>query len=224
MRHWTSIALGAVFAASIPAAASAQASAPSVALPRRDITFTVGWQNGNGTRFGAQDYDEWYHDAAYGGAIAGWHWTDHVKTELEVGTTSTSDFYTYRQVNVLGTLTYQSSEVTVRTHRLAIGQQYQFYRNAWFHPHVTAGADLLWERTTEEIDAITTFDQATRTTRVLRPASERGPDTAFRVNPYAEVGFKAYMSPRAFFRSDMRFTIRDGVDQVLLRLGFGIDF
>ena len=37
-------------------------------------------------------------------------------------------------------------------------------------------------------------------------------------------GLKAYMTERTFFRSDVRMTFRGGPDEVLLRVGFGIDF
>jgi hypothetical protein len=32
------------------------------------------------------------------------------------------------------------------------------------------------------------------------------------------------MTQRAFFRSDLRLVFRNGVDEVLLRFGFGADF
>jgi hypothetical protein len=32
------------------------------------------------------------------------------------------------------------------------------------------------------------------------------------------------MSPRSFFRMDMRFILKDGVDELLMRFGFGVDF
>ena len=48
--------------------------------------------------------------------------------------------------------------------------------------------------------------------------------TSTEVRPFVATGFKAYMTQRAFFRSDVRVGVRDGVDEVLLRFGFGVDF
>jgi hypothetical protein len=45
-----------------------------------------------------------------------------------------------------------------------------------------------------------------------------------RIVPFAATGFKAYLAQRAFFRSDLRFAFRDGLEDVLLRFGFGVDF
>lgn len=51
-----------------------------------------------------------------------------------------------------------------------------------------------------------------------------GPTTTLRVRPCLETGFKAYMTPRAYFRGDMRVLVHKGIDEVLLRCGFGVDF
>jgi hypothetical protein len=32
------------------------------------------------------------------------------------------------------------------------------------------------------------------------------------------------MTPRAYFTGDARVMLRDGIDEVLFRLGFGVDF
>jgi hypothetical protein len=60
--------------------------------------------------------------------------------------------------------------------------------------------------------------------RVILPEQREGPRTEVSVRPFLATGFKAYMTPRGFFRSDIRVGFRGGADQVLLRFGFGIDF
>ena len=35
---------------------------------------------------------------------------------------------------------------------------------------------------------------------------------------------KAYVTPRAFVRTDMKLVFDKGIDEVLLRLGIGVDF
>ena len=37
-------------------------------------------------------------------------------------------------------------------------------------------------------------------------------------------GFKAYVTQRAFLRSDVRFLFSDRLEEALLRFGFGVDF
>ena len=189
-------------------------------LVRSDLAVTVGWLNGHKPsvdRYG----DDWYNRGLHGGGSFGWYWSDHLKTEVEAGTSNTAHVYRFQPVTPGGIPTYQSSELDVRTRRLALGQQYQFFRNAWAHPHVTAGVDLTWETTTEHLSAVTNFDASRRE---LRPARTIGPDTRLRVRPYGEVGYKAYMTRRAFFRNDLRLAFRHGVDDVILRFGFGVDF
>jgi hypothetical protein len=79
------------------------------------------------------------------------------------------------------------------------------------------------ETTTEEYDPVFTFDQATRTTRqVCRRASKDR--ASIHRQAVRQTGFKAYMTRRAFFTGDMRLMVRHGIDEVLFRAGFGIDF
>jgi hypothetical protein len=107
---------------------------------------------------------------------------------------------------------------------LAVSQQYQFFRNQWFHPRVGAGVEIARERTTEEYSPIFVFDSVTRTPRQLAPPRNEGPEHRTITRPFAEAGFKAYMTRRAFFTADTRLMYRKGLDEVLFRLGFGVDF
>lgn len=214
------LAVGLTAAAATTAAAQTSSQAP---LARSDMAATIGWLNGH--KPSADPYgNAWYNHALHGGGSVGWYWSDHLKTEIEAGASNTAHLYRYRPATIGGIPTYQSSELDIRTSRLALGQQYQFLRNAWVHPHLGAGLDLTWERTAEHIDAITTYDSQGRNPRELRPAITIGPETRLRVRPFAEAGFKAYMSRRAFFRAGMRLAFHGGVDEVIMRCGFGVDF
>ena len=53
-----------------------------------------------------------------------------------------------------------------------------------------------------------------------------GPDRVTTFRPFFGLGAKAYVSSRAFVRSDLRVagTTGRGVDEVMVRVGFGIDF
>jgi hypothetical protein len=192
-------------------------------VPRKDVTFTAGWLSGK-ARIDTESWNDWYNRSLYGGITGGYFWTDHLKTEVEVGAATSSKLHGYSRVLVDNFQTYRNSEVSFKTTRIAIGQQYQFYRNAWFHPHLGAGVDLLWETRRERLSAVTTYDSVTRQNRELRPAQDLGPETTLKPRAFGEMGFKAYMTPKTFFRTDLRITGRPRAEQVLFRFGFGVDF
>ena len=210
-------------ALSVPAAALAQQAAPSP-LARADVAGTIGWLSGNKSDVHTESNNDWYNRGLYVGAVGGWYWTDHHKTQFEAGLTNSIDFRTYGSTTINGSQGWSSSAFKFTLGRVAIGQHYQFFRNAWVHPHVGGGVDLTWERATEHAEPIMGFDPFTGRTKELRPGGTFGPSTTLHVRPYVETGFKAYASRRAFFRGDLRILARDGIDEVLLRCGFGIDF
>jgi hypothetical protein len=206
-----------------PAPTFAQA-APPPTLTRGDVAGIVGWQNINKSDVSGQSGNNWYNRGLYGSGAFGWYWTDNHKTEIEVGASTRARFQTYGSYSVENQIAYGSSEYTFRTRQIAIDQQYQFFHNAWFHPHVAAGADLNWETTTEKTAALFAYTGPSGSPRTIRPAQVEGPDTRLRVRPFGEVGFKAYATPRAFFRTDLRVLARRGIDEVQVRLGLGFDF
>jgi hypothetical protein len=112
----------------------------------------------------------------------------------------------------------------VRQQNVAIAQQYQFFRNQWVHPHVGAGVDLARETTREDYQPVVVYDTVTRLSREIQSARIEGPDHRLIARPFVEAGFKAYMTRRAFFTGDSRVMVRHGVDEVLFRFGFGVDF
>jgi opacity protein-like surface antigen len=207
-------------AAATPAAA--QDTRPA-ALPRADAHFVIGWQNLHPDQ--PQDsYDTWLNGIFYGGAGAGWFWTDHLKTQVDIGAGTKAHQYRSHQITIDGNPAYGSSRVAIRQQSVAIAQQYQFFRNQWFHPHFGAGVDLARETTTEEYQPTVVFDNVTHTSRTIVPAHTEGPDHRFLARGFGEIGFKAYMTRQAFFTSDMRIMFRSGIDEVLFRAGFGFDF
>jgi hypothetical protein len=167
--------------------------------------------------------NDWYNRALYGGGTAGWYWTAHHKTEVEVGASTAASFWAIHESLAGGVSLFERSRFTFSTRRVAIGQQYQFFRNAWFHPHLAAGADLTWETATQHVDPVVIPASGVRTPQVI-PARVVGPETRVRVRPFGEAGFKAYMTRRAFVRGDIRVFGRSGIDEVQLRAGLGIDF
>jgi opacity protein-like surface antigen len=203
------------------AAAPAAAQQPRTPLVRADISATAGWFNAN--RLVTESEDDWYHHSLYGGVEAGWYWTDHVKTQIEVGAHTKDSLHHGRQVVVDGVTTFELSEFSLSERKLALIGHYQFGRNAWFHPHVGAGVDLSWESTTLRVDPVYSYGDPTRATRLLRDARTERRE-ALVVRPCAEIGFKAYVSPQAFFKTDFRLRTGSRTDEALLRFGFGMDF
>jgi opacity protein-like surface antigen len=207
--------------------AQAQAPAPvpppSAQLPRADAHFVIGWQNLRKAQ--PQDHvNEWLNEIFYGGVGAGWYWTDNLKTQVDIGTGTRTRQFRYSPVTFNGTQTYESSQLSVRQWAVTLGQQYQFFRNQWFHPHVGAGIELARETTTEQYQPVFVFDNVTRVSREVLPGRTEGPAHNFIARGMGEVGFKAYMTRHAFFTGDMRLMFRNGIDQVLFRTGFGFDF
>jgi len=123
-----------------------------------------------------------------------------------------------------GALATETSFASVRQDSIAIAQQYQFFRNQWFHPRLGVGVDLARETTTEQYQPVFVFDNAARTSREITPARVEAPEHRFIARPFVETGLKAYMTRRTFFTADTRLMFRSGIDEVLFRLGFGVDF
>jgi hypothetical protein len=203
------------------AAMSGSASAQS-ALPRGDAAGFVAWQIADQESRDPFNRDDW-DSSLFGGASAGLYWTQHLKTELDFGASTTSENYRSRQVLIGNAVTFQTSLLESSRRTIGVSQQYQFYENAWFHPHVAAGANFTWERRTEYFHPPYVFDPATG--RPL-PGTERteGPSTALTVRPFVAGGFKAYMTPRWFFRADTRFAFKRGFEESQVRVGVGRDW
>src|SRR4051794_37606076 len=145
--------LASIAAALLPAVASAQTP---VALPRADAHAVLGWQNLHKDA-PTDHYNDWLNDIFYGGAGAGWDWTDHLKTQVDVGAGTRAQQYRTRQLPAGRTFAYESSRLDVRQSAVTIQQQYQFFRNQWFHPHVGAGVELARETTTETFQPVIVF-------------------------------------------------------------------
>lgn len=200
----------------------AQAPAPPQPVSRADVSGTLGWLSVQKDAIGPYGGDRWHH-TLFGAVGAGWYWTDHWKTEADFGAGRRATDYGGRPLVLDGVSTFVSTESVFSRRILGISQQYQFDRNAWFHPHVAAGANISWERTTEVTRPIVVYNRAEGPT-ILEPERTVGPRTDVTVRPFVAAGFKAYMTPRGFFRSDLRVGVRGGIDEVLVRFGFGIDF
>jgi hypothetical protein len=209
----------------LPAAAQSQtsgAAAPSNhPVYRLDGAGALAWLQADKSEL--SEYSGWYHDSLYVSGDLGWYWTHHLKSEVEFGasTSATKELYVFERLPNNGALTREST-FGFTTRRVAISQVYQFYRNVTFHPFVAAGVDLTWEEISQTDGP--EFLSAPPAPVQLQPARVHDERTEFHARPFAALGLKAYVSPRSFVRSDLRFVIRGGVDEVIMRFGMGIDF
>jgi hypothetical protein len=199
----------------------------AAALPRGDAAAYFGWFGANKSELGG--YDDWYKRVWHGSLSAGYYWTENLKTELDFGGTTRGEIYEIppfepgTAVNV-GPIDHEFS-----TRRLTLGQHYQFFHNALFHPTLGGGVALTWETTERTFPPVFVRDPPVAGSpippiREVIPERTEGPETRLRTMAFAATGFKAYFAPRGFFRSDLRVMFTDRVEDVTLRFGFGMDF
>jgi hypothetical protein len=215
------IRVAALAAALLAGSRPASAQTPSP-FPRGDANGSIGWLAVNESASGTRTGNGWHH-SFFGAAGAGWYWTEHLKTELDAGAGTESSIYNGEQVVINGRTAFVSTESRASRRTLGISQQYQFFRNAWFHPHVAAGADITWERRTVRTGPIFIYD-APGPGRLIEPERTDGPLTDISVVPFVATGFKAYMTRRAFYRTDLRVGFNGAASNTVVRFGFGVDF
>lgn len=203
-----------------------QAAAQAPGTQRGDIAASIGWLYLD-TRVGRPGDQARWDGAGYGGVTAGWYWTDNWKTEIDAGGAGEAQGYGNEIITVGGRPFYRFRQTLTQRKAVGISQQYQFGRNAWFHPHVAAGGSMAFDTRTDRYDPVFDFYDPGRPAGLpLEPARTEGPTRVTTFRPHISAGFKAYVTQRAFVRSDVRVsgTTGRGVDEVLARIGFGIDF
>lgn len=186
-------------------------------ITQADVTGSIGWLNADKSELSQERYsNDWYNRSLYGGLAAGWYWTDHLKTEIDVGVSSRARLSVYNVDFPGGSPVSRNSTYRFGTTRVAIGQHYQFFRNAWVHPFVGAGVDVTWEQT-DRTDEVYPIQISPR--EVVYP---RKSDVMTR--PFATAGIKGYFTDRAFIRTDLKLVFDRSIDEALFRFGIGVDF
>src|SRR5260221_14267591 len=70
----------------LTAGVAAAQDPPRTPLTRGDAHFVIGWQNLHKPQSRQQSYsNDWVNGIFYGGAGAGWEWTDNLKTQEDGG-------------------------------------------------------------------------------------------------------------------------------------------
>jgi hypothetical protein len=212
---------------SCPIAAFAQGTPPGFRPPRGDVALTVGWLHTDVSDLlaevpGLRD-DDWTHDQATIGASLGWYWTENLKTEFGVETSSTTRIWDTQQIIVGRDAVYRSVEHSLRDTRVSLGQYFQFGHNQWVHPSIGAGVTVRWrDRVSEYAPAVIFRGTPGDPEPVRAPARDTARTTE--VGGFVALAMKAYLTPRAFFRADTQLDLRGGIEQVIARAGLGIDF
>jgi len=167
------------------------------------------------------DWSRWY-DVGSGGADIGYYWTSHLKTEFDVSTSTRGETYSFEQLALPGSpsplFLQQSHEFRITT--ASAGVNAQFFENAWVHPFVGAGIELLRER-----EQIETVPIPVRPGAPIVPSPEPETRVRYAGRPFLAAGFKGYVSERVFIRSDLRTSWSSaGVTAIAWRSGIGFDF
>jgi hypothetical protein len=219
-----------VFLVALAVAASrAAAQEPSLVTlnptnpTRWDFATQVGWVGGNKSDI-APEWNSWY-DTASIEMSGGYYWTRHLKVELDLATTAAAGVSVQERLLLSeGFPVFRPREYQFRSTSIGAGVTYQFFENAWFHPFVSTGVSAIHERERAGIAPPMTFFRDSQT-RVILPASDTFERTTTSVRPFAAAGFKAYVTERAFIRSDMRVSASsDRAEFVVWRAGVGFDF
>jgi hypothetical protein len=165
------------------------------------------------------DSDDW-NNRWHGGAQFGHYWTEHLKTELEVGLTSEGESWAVYPVYVSGRpgdLRFTNEARRYRDVTASVGQRWQFFRNQWVHPFVGGGIDANHARVRREFH---TFSPGDATPPQITRFEERRWHAAI----HGVAGVKVYFTTRSFVRFDGRIASGQDGQRVVWRVGLGRDF
>ena len=201
-----------------PAWAAAQ-TAP-VVLPSNDTSISIGWA---GADHDVHDDRRW-HGSPLVNIRGGRYWTDHLKTEVEGSWSSSRRPEIYETIERQGAYTYALSDYRAHDIRVGVAQLYQFGRNAWVHPYVGVGADVVRRESLLERrpQSRTVFVQ-NRNIAVDIPAVSERTTTVF-AQAVLKTGLKMYVGEKTFFNTELKFGVRRDVDHLVWKIGMGVDF
>jgi hypothetical protein len=204
-------------------AGAAQAQTPAVSLPRNDTTLSIGWSGADYPN--PNDYGTGWHSSFFSGIGVGHYWTDNAKTDVEAAWLSRVHARSYETRLIGDGRAYIQSDYRYQGAKLSLAQSYQFGRNLWVHPYMGAGADIDYLREVEDRPAQITavYGNTGQLGTVLVPA-EHERDAGIKVHPFVKAGFKMYVSDRTFFTTEWKFGFGNGLQHVLWKTGFGVDF
>ena len=192
---------------------------------RWDVSAYAGRHGVNTSEMGPA-WNHWYKAASYG-VSANRYLTPHLSLELDVRRSATAETYAAETVfDPAGTAVFRTQRHQFTTTSVAAGAIYQAFENRWFHPFVGGGLDVTLEtRRSDQSQQTPSFRNGVLIpppAGLALPASEARSTTA---RPYAGTGFKVYVSPHAFLKTDLRLSLsRRGAESAVWRAGVGFEF
>jgi hypothetical protein len=156
----------------------------------------------------------------------GRYWSSHLKTEAGVAHLSQARYYA--QEPILGANGAQVGQILSNTQvqqtQVTLAGTYQFLDNTFAHPYVSVGARvglLDFER----IRSRYLYPVSGSSLPIVPQPVEETHGLDVRVRPFVAAGTKSYFSERVFMRPEMAIAFDgQGITQLALRLGLGIDF
>jgi hypothetical protein len=170
-------------------------------------------------------WDRWF-NVASGGGIVGYYWTSHFKTEFDISTSTEGETYSIEPILLPGATVplFLQRDHEYRITTASAGLIGQFFENAWFHPFVGAGIELIREREHVETAVPIGPPRDPRAPAII-PVPQSETRERYGARPYLATGFKAYVSESAFIRTDIRTSwSSDGLAALAWRSGVGVDF
>jgi hypothetical protein len=175
-------------------------SGATTAHAQTDIAGQAVWFGNHKPDIG-DPWNSWYSTGA-GSVTVGHHWTPHLRTEIAGTVSRAGRIYDNEPFVFGGRETFRAREHVIQATTVAGGVTYQFFQNQWFHPFVGGGVELVRER--QQAAATVRYDLAAQ--------------------PFATAGLKAYVSPRAFVRTEVTASAnRHGVSHVSWAGGIGVE-
>lgn len=189
-------------------------------LPKHDAIVSIGWA---GSEYEISDFDNWRASLLVD-VSGGFYWTEHLKTEIAAAWSSPGSSQFYEEIRQSPGPVYAASHFRSRDIRLGAAQIYQFGHNQWVHPYIGVGMDGIARTTTKE------RAQQTRSVSVGRgienvvvPASSTRERRTL-AQPFVKTGMKLYVSDRGFFNTELKIGFTSGVEHMVWKLGYGLDF
>jgi hypothetical protein len=188
-----------------------------------NTAFALHFEDASAIDGANREFGSWRGTGAIG-LQGGRYWTSHLKTEAGVLYVAPDEDYGGEPVplpgGVTGFATYR-----VRTHMTYVSGAltYQFFENVFAHPYVSAGARIGIGSSHRTREGFATAYTRGVVTYPIAPLDERR--SVAQVRPFGAAGFKSYFTERTFVRSELSAAFSgDGLSQLSVGLGFGVDF
>jgi hypothetical protein len=190
---------------------------------RWDLAGHVTWLGENQSRVAAP-WDGWFSAASFGASV-GYYVGPHIKFDVDLATSTRGHVYGLTEFVTVPPYPAPiplSRDHYFRTSTMNTGLVYQFFENSWMHPFVGAGVAL--ERSEHRSANTQDLRYGPGGVPLIVPPNPRT-TVSYRVRPAVTIGFKGYVSERAFIRTDLRTSVAStGVQQLGWRAGVGVDF